>query len=109
MPAIFKWLLPLIILLAGVMCFSPWLRKSSKLRWLYAFASATIISPVLVIGCPGMSIKPMWLLLSPTEVGYLMFMLAAMAPLILVPLVITAVLVYFLLKVGFREKSQNNP
>lgn len=57
---VLKWGMPLVICVAALLCFAPWIQKSAGLRWLYAIAASLLIAPVGMPGCPGFSMEPSW-------------------------------------------------
>jgi len=107
MEPMLKWGIPFVIILTAWACFAPWLKKSDKLRWLYAFLSSLVISPVLDIGCPGMSIEPLWVVLTTWRLGNLFFMLELAAFFVLMPLTITTGAIYAVVRLGCRMSLES--
>jgi len=99
---ILKWGIPFVILLTAWVCFVPWLKKSDRVRWLYSVISSLIITPVVVPGCPGMSVEPLWTVLTTLRLDDLFFMLEIMAFFVLVPVVVTTGVIYSTLRVYCR-------
>jgi hypothetical protein len=84
-----KWFMPIVICLPLLLALRPLLRKSEVGRWLFALIISLAVAPVVVAGCPGLSLESAWLILSTLRFDTLFENLDFIAVFLLMPIVIT--------------------
>lgn len=104
-----KWCVPAIAALAVLIAFRNPIVKSERGRWLAAFMVSLVLSPVVVPGCPGLSLEPAWVVLPSLRFDGFGFMLEFVGFFVMPSVAITTGVVGAVLEVISRRASTASP
>ncbi len=107
---ILKWVIPALVGLVLLAALSRQIKRSDRWRWFTSFLVSLGVAPVVIPGCPGLSVEPAWLVLSSVRLDELFYMLfSEMGLFVLIPIGVTTGVIGPVLDVCCRKFGRALP